>query len=148
MYFIFFLILISFLQTTLLPLNLVLLILISRSFIVSEKQNLWLAFWFGLLVSFLSGFPLGSLSIIYLFIVALVQSIKKAQFVSHWVFILPLSFILLLFDHLVRNLVIGASFNFIPVIIQTALALPVYLLVRLYEERFIPKAGIRLKVGK
>lgn len=142
------LMLLSFLQSALIPFNLVFLVIITRSFITAEKTNYWLAFWFGILLSLLIGLPLGPLSIIYLLSAGLVQAIKKAQFASHWAVILPLSVVLLFFDHGIRSILMGSSFAPGPVLVQSALVLPVYFIVRVWEERFIPRAEIRLKVGK
>lgn len=142
------LILISFIQSSLLPFNLVFLIIIARSFITGDETNYFLAFGFGILLSLLSGLPLSSLSLVYLIAVAAVFAVKRAQFASHWAVILPLSAILLLLDHGARSAVTGSSLSPLSLLIQAILGLPVYFLVRLWEERFIPRGEIKLKVGK
>lgn len=142
------LIFLSFLQATILPWNLILIILISRSFITDEKDNFYLAFGFGLFLSLLLGYSLGVLSLIYLICVAGVGLVKKTQLVSQWFAILPISLILLLFDHLAESLIFGSRENFLSVLPQLILVLPVYFLIRFWEERFIPKKEIKLKVGK
>ncbi|MCL5784509.1 MAG: hypothetical protein M1142_04120 [Patescibacteria group bacterium] len=140
------LIFLSFLQATLLPFNLVLLVLISRSFLKEEKSNYWLAFSFGLLLSFLLNYPLGSLSILYLVEVAIIHFIRRAEFASHWLVVLPLSFVFLLADQFVQSKLLGFSLNFWPLVPQVVLSVPIYLLIRFWEERFIPRADVKLKI--
>lgn len=138
----------SFLQGAFIPLNLVLVFLIIRSFIVDDRENLWLAFGFGLLLSLLLNYPLGSLSILYVIVTELVKLIKKTHLASFWLAILPLSFLALLFNRLIIWVLGGGSFNFWWVVLEVSLVLPAYFVVRLWEERFVTRKDIRLKVGK
>ena len=73
------LIIAAFLQTTILPIDLVLLILICRTYIKSEKSNLYLAFAFGLLNSHLNLNLLGLQSLVYLFFVQTTESLSKMR---------------------------------------------------------------------
>jgi hypothetical protein len=144
------LIFISFLQGALLPFDLMLLILTVRSFVVDEKLNYWLAFGFGLLLSLLLGFPLGSLSLIYLLATAVVYSVKRTEFASNWLIVVPLVVILLIVDSLLQNLLMSSGFtsgiSVSVLLAEVFLVLPIYFLIRFWEERFIPKKDIRLKV--
>ncbi|MDO8638949.1 MAG: hypothetical protein Q7R43_05210 [Candidatus Daviesbacteria bacterium] len=142
------LIFISFLEGTILPFDLVLIILISRSFIVAEKSNYFLAFFFGLLVSLLLGYPLGLLSLIYLFAVFISHIIKTTDLAAYWIVVLPLTFFLLLFEQLILKLLNISNFNLTRLIIPTILVLPTYFIVRFWEERFIVTKEIKLKMGK
>lgn len=142
------LLLISFLQVTIIPLELILLILISRSFIVEEKFNFWLAFLIGLVLSLLTGYPLGFLSLLYLFVVKLTSLIKKLTFTNNWFSILPITLFFLIMEQGIKKINYGINWNLQTLIIETILILPVYLIVRFWEERFIPQKEIRLKVGK
>ena len=142
------LILISFLQATFLPLNLVLIFLICRSFIVEDNTNYWLAFGFGLLLSLLLGFPLGSLSFIYLVGIFMVYLAKRTHFASHWLVIVPLALGIIVFDQVLENLALGFNLNFKSIIIQIILVLPAYFMILFWEERFIARKDIRLKIGK
>ena len=129
----------SFLQGALLPFDLVLIFLIVRSFISSGKENLWLAFGFGLLVSVLQGSILGFFSLIYLAAVVTAHLIRKTHLASHWIAILPLSIIFLLAEHLLVNIFLGSSLNYGFLLVETALVLPFYFALRLWEERFVVK---------
>lgn len=146
--FIVILILLSFLEGTIIPFDLVLMILIARSFIVAEKSNYYLAFFFGLLVSLLLGYPLGLLSLIYLFAVVVSHIIKTTNLKAYWIVVLPLTFFLLLFEQFIFKLLNISNFNLSYLLIPTILVLPVYLIVRVWEERFIVAKDIKLKVGK
>lgn len=138
--------LLCFLQEAFLPFNLVLLILVSRAFVVDEKENYYLAFIFGLLLSFLAGYPLGVLSIIYLIIVFAIHIFRRIQFVTHPLIVIPIAAIALYLDALIRSLLLSSSLNFWQLLPQTLLIIPVYFIILFWEERFIPKKDIKLKV--
>jgi cell shape-determining protein MreD len=138
----------AFIQSTLVPINLVLLILMARSFETTDKANYFLAFFFGTLFSLLSGFPLGSLSLAYLVMVAFIYFIKKVEFSSHWLILLPLSLALFSADCFLQGFLMGSSFNLRIVFGEIMLILPVFLLVKFWEERFIPETNVKLKLGK
>ncbi|MDO8570740.1 MAG: hypothetical protein Q7R97_04115 [Candidatus Daviesbacteria bacterium] len=146
--FIVILILLSFLEGTIIPFDLVLMILIARSFIVAEKSNYYLAFCFGLLVSLLLGYPLGLYSLIYLFAVAISHIIKTTNLKAYWIVVLPLTFSLLLFEQAILKLLNISNFNLSLLLVPTILMLPVYFIVRVWEERFIVAKDIKLKMGK
>lgn len=138
----------SLLQTTLLSLDLVVLVLIARAFILDEKSNFWLAFGFGLILALLSGYPLGSLSLAYLLVVAVVSSIRKTPLDTHPLIIVPMTFILLACIAWLEKILFGMKLSMGIIILETILVLPVYLILRFWEERFIPKKDIKLKMGK
>lgn len=141
------LIIASFLQSTILPLDLVLIILICRAFIREEEENLYLTFAFGLLVSLLNGNLLGFQSIIYLLIVFLTQLISKSRLSKNSLLIIPLSFVFLTFNNMAASLFTNQSIQLFPkIILETVLCLPVFYLLRVWEERFIPRKEIKLKV--
>jgi len=143
---------VTFFQGALLPVNLVLMVILVKSFVTNSPSNYWLAFLFGLLVSLLSGYPLGLVSILYLIFVAVVYIVKQVEFSSHWLLTFALIFILLTANRIVLDLFTGASFgsgvNSGVMLAEAVLILPVLFLVRLWEERFIPPSAIRLKVSR
>ncbi len=140
------LILFCFLQEAFLPFNLVLLVLVSRAFVVSEKENYYLAFAFGLLLSFLAGFSLGVLSITYLSLVFVIHIFRRIQFVTHPLIVIPIAAVSLFLDSTIRSLFISSSLNLMSFITQIILIIPVYFATLFWEERFIPKKDIKLKV--
>ena len=141
------LILCAFLQTTILPIDLVLPALIFRSYIVSDKSNLYLAFFFGLLVAHLSGTNLGVQSLIYLLIVELIRVISRIPALNTILTIIPITFLALTFNSVVLAIFNGSSIQLWPeILLESVAALPVYLLIRFWEERFVVRPEIKLKI--
>lgn len=141
------LIIASFLQSTIFSLDLVLIILICRSYIRPGRNNLYLAFGFGLFNSQLNLTAFGLQSIIYLFIVAITESLSRSRLAGNPLIIIPLSFFLISFDQIVLSMVVGQSIRIFPTnLIGSLLSLPILYVVRLWEERFIVRSGIKLKV--
>lgn len=142
------LIITSFLQSAIIPLDLVLVILICRAFVKEEKENFYLAFGFGILVPFLNGHILGLQSIIYLLIVFLTHLISKSRFAKNSLYlIVPSSFVFLSLSSMVNSLLTHMSIQLFPrVILETLLCVPVFYFLRVWEERFIVRKDIKLKV--
>jgi len=135
------LIFIAFLQTSVLPLNIVLIILICRSYLRTDKANLFLAFAFGLLLSYLNLNLMGFLSIIYLIIIQATQILSKTRLAGNSLLIVPLVFIALSINDLLLR-----DFNLTKIILESIFSLPIFYIVRIWEERFIVRKEIRLKV--
>lgn len=135
------LIIASFVQSTILPIDLVLIILICRSYVKSDQTNLFLAFGFGLLVSHLELTPFGLPAIIYLLIVQITQTFAKSRLAGNWLLIIPISLVFLSLNQLTISMQLSTK-----VIIESLLALPIFYIVRLWEERFILQKEIKLKV--
>ena len=141
------LIILSFLQASLIPVDFILLALIARSFVSSDKSNYFLAFAFGILVSLLSGKLLGSPSIFYIFPVFLASLLRKSPFLTNPVLVFLSAAFLVILAHILKVLQ-GVSPNFILVAMEVAFILPVYFAVRFWEERFVPGKEIKLKMGR
>lgn len=141
------LIIASLLQATFLPINLTLIVLICRSFIKTEKSNLILAFGFGLLASHLNLSKLGIESILYIVIIQLTQLISKTRLTSNFLFIVPITFVFLSLERVALSLTGNESVILFPtVLIESLISLPVFFLVRVWEERFIVKRDIKLRM--
>lgn len=141
------LIIASFLQATVMPLDLVLIVLILRGLIKDDKVSLYLGFAFGLLMSHLLFIPWGLLSIVYVVLVQITMVLARTQLSQSLLTVVPLCFVLLSINLGVLSLVGHQSFQLWPkVIIEALLSLPVYYLIRFWEERFIVKKEIRLKI--
>lgn len=138
----------AFVQITLLPFEIVVIVIILRSFLVTDRTNYYLAFALGLLLAFLSGYPLGIFSLIYLGMVMIIYLLKKAHFISHWMGATVVSVILLLGYHLLEKFLLGLSLNQSTYFIELALILPIFIILKFFEERFTPALGVKLKVGK
>lgn len=140
------LIIAAFLQTTILPLDLVLLILICRAYIKPDKSNLYLSFAFGLLISHLNLESLGLQSLIYLIIIAATESLSKSRLAGNPLLIIPISLILLSLNQIMNSLISHQTFELSKLIFASLLSLPILYLVRLWEERFIVRKEIKLKI--
>lgn len=133
------LIIASFLQTTIVPIDLVLLILISRAYLKSDKSSLYLGFAFGLLIGHLNLTGLGITSLVYVLIIAATQVLSKLRLASNPLLIVPISFVFLSLDQLV-------TWDISRIIFSSLLSLPIFFLIRLWEERFIVQKEIKLKL--
>lgn len=142
------LVLLSFLQSALSFFQIILLALIARSFLVSDRKNYWLAFGLGLLLTLLTDIKLGSLSVVYILTVVLVYFVKERSVGSHWWVLLPVTMLMLGVDSLIKMMLLGSSLDIFPILWQTVLILPVYFCLKIWEERFVVKKEIRLKVRK
>lgn len=140
------LIIVSFLQATIVPIDLVLIILLCRSFIKTEKANLYLAFAFGLVLSHLSNTLMGVQSIIFLVMMVAVEEMSRLRLSQNALFIVPISLAAISINAVVLSLLGHTSLVLIPKIFGALLALPVFYLVRFWEERFIIRKDIRLKI--
>lgn len=129
------LIIISFVQTAIWPLDLVLIILISRAYLKAQKSNLFLAFFLGLLISHLTLGPMGIKSIVYLAVVQIIQVLSKSRLAGHPFLIVPLSFVFSLLDG-----------NFYLAVVVAISSLPIFYLIKLWEERFSPAKEIKLRI--
>lgn len=139
------LIIASFLQTTIIPVDLVLLILICRSYIKSDKSNLYLAFAFGLLTSHLNLGTFGIQSLIYLGVVQVTQMLSKIRLAGNPLLIVPISLIFLSLNQVVNSLQSHTTWEFSGVILISILSLPTLYLIRFWEERFIVQKGVKLR---
>lgn len=141
------LIIVSFLQSTIIPVDLVLIILICRSYIRSDRANLFLAFGFGLFNGHLNLTPLGLQSFIYLILVGFTEGLSRSRLAGNSLMIVPLILIFLTVNRLVLSIFMQTSFQLFPFIFwQALIALPVFYLVRSWEERFIVRKEIKLKL--
>ncbi len=140
------LIIASFLQTTILPIDLVLLILICRAYIKSDKSNLYLAFAFGLFLSFLSLANFGLESVIFLVVIQATQMLSKSRLAGNPLLVIPVSLFFLTLNQLINFPFNFQTLHFLKLFLEAILALPMLYLVRLWEERFVVQKGIKLKV--
>lgn len=146
--FIFIIILAAFLQTAAIPVDLVLLLILSRSLITTDSLNLYLAFFAGILLGLLTPTNLGFYALFFIFISWVGQLLRKTPLISNILTILPISFIAVLALSLVLKLFQGESINLTHILVDTLLSLPIYIGVRFWEERFIVPTGIKLKMSR
>lgn len=136
----------AFLQATILPIDLVLLILICRSYIKAEKSNLYLAFAIGLVVGHLTLAPAGLMSLIYLSIVTLTQILSASRLAGNPLLIVPIAFVFLSLSQITNLYFSHQTFKLFNLILVSLLSLPLLYLIRIWEERFIVPKDIKLKI--
>lgn len=140
------LIIAAFLQTTIVPIDLVFLILICRAYIKSEKTNLYLAFALGVLTAHLNLTNLGFQSLIYLTSVMGTEALAKSRLAGNPFLIVPVAFVFLTGEIMVNSVVNHQTWEFSKIIFASFLSLPTLFLLRLWEERFIVRKEIKLRV--
>lgn len=144
---IFILVIASFLQSTILPIDLVLLILLCRSYLQPDKSNLLLAFAFGLLDSHLTLNTIGFHSLIYLTLVGLTETLSKSRLAGNPILIIPLSFILISIYQITQSIITSQLIQLFPKsLLEAFISFPILYLIRLWEERFIVRKGIKLRM--
>jgi rod shape-determining protein MreD len=145
---IFILILLSFLQATFIPLDLVLIVILVRSYISADNKNLSLAFAFGLFVSFLNHQTLGVESLVYLLLVTVTHLLSKSPVSRNFLAVLPVILILLFLHSLILSLALRESLSIWPkILIEALLILPIYISLKFWEERFVVRPDVKLKLN-
>lgn len=140
----------SLVQTSLLPtnvnLNLILLVLVSKSFISYELKNYYLALAGGLLLGYFQSVNLGFWALIFLAIVLLTHFLRRLPISANSLTVIPISIFIIVLAAFTESLYLDQSFNILQIVIQAILMLPIFGAVRLWEERFVPKGEIKLKI--
>lgn len=136
----------AFLQITILPVDLVLLILICRAYLKSEKSNLYLGFAFGLLISHLNLTNLGFQSVVYLIIIQVTESLSKLRLSGNPLLIIPISLVFLFLNQIANSMITHTTLEFSKVALASGFSLPILYLIRFWEDRFIVRKEIKLKV--
>lgn len=144
---IFILIVVAFLQASFLGINLCLSIILARSLCLEDKSNFFLALVFGLFLGLLSSTNIGVWAIIFIVVVKIANLLRRLPFAANLITIFPLSLIIFLGVHFVLSLVLKKSLDFNLALIEALVTLPVYILVRFWEERFTIHSEIKLKIS-
>jgi hypothetical protein len=145
-FFIIFLILAALIQSSFLSINLCLVILICRSLIVDEPLNYWAGFFIGIFLGLLQGQNIGFWPLIFLLMIKIASVLKSLPFSSNIFTVLPISLVLLSLTTGIENIFLHQMIDFKKVIIETLISFPIYLIFRFWEERFVVKNDIKLKI--
>lgn len=140
------LVILSFIQSTILPLELVLEIILLRAFLKLDRANLYLAFGFGLIIAFLGHFTLGLQSMIYLLLVVFVHFLSKTPLSKNIFTCISTVIVLLTFNDLVSVLFLHTQIGWIKILFELLFAFPIYFILKIWEERFIVRPDIKLKI--
>ncbi len=141
------LILIGFILVTLIPLDLSLIFLLLRTFIRPTRENLIIAFGLGLLISLLNHSQLGVESLVFLFFTELVYLISTSTLTRNIYTSVTILGIFLGLYQLIEGLIGRQTIQLWPRIpIEILVSVPTYIVLRIWEERFITRKDIKLKV--
>lgn len=136
----------AFLQSAFLGVNLVMVILIARALVVSDRENLFLAFFGGLILSFLTQVNLGYYPLIFILIVKLGELVKTFP-VSFNLFMIFLSGAVLVAIAGGLNVVfINQEMSLYTHLFEAILVVPFYFFIKLWEERFVVKSHMKLRM--
>lgn len=138
--------LLALLQTTFIPLDLVLIFLVCRSFVSSGRSNFYLAFCFGIMVSLMATKPVATFAIFYLLSVEVVQILKRTELSNYWLAILPISILVFLLENLLDIVMFGSWFSWTKILSQLGVVLPFFVGLKIWHERFVGQKDFRLKL--
>src|SRR3989344_2623190 len=123
------LVLLAFLQTTLIPINLVLIVIILRAYIKVDLANLWLT------------------PILYLVLVNVTHLLAKSPLSKNIFSMVPLVVLASVMIEFLTTQPFGSTPRFLPrVVIEGVLSLPIYLILKVWEDRFVVRSQIKLKM--
>lgn len=136
----------ALIQTAVLPLNLCLILLIVRSLSLVDRSNFYLAFFGGIILGVLSSTNIGFWPLTFLTAVVLCQTIKKIPVLSNLFFISLTAVSLILFTSFLQFLVYRQNIDIKIVFFEILLLVPGFFLIRFWEDRFVVKTGIKLRL--
>lgn len=144
-----FIILSAFLQTSFLGVNLVLLIIIARSFLMENKVNYFLALFSGILLGLLSAQNIGFWPIILLVGIKIAHMIRKLPFNISVITFLPVIIICVLIAASAELLFLKQTINWTKVILEIVIGIPIFIFIRFWEDKFfIRPSTVKLKIRK
>ena len=141
-----FITLFAFMQSAFLPINLVLVVIIARGLSFDDRDNLILAFFGGLILAFLNQVNLGYYPLIFLLIIKFSGLIKKLPISFNPLMIFLSGSLLISLTAFLNSLFINQYLEIYPHLVEVILVLPAYFLIKLWEEKFIVKSYIKLKI--
>lgn len=137
MRFLLLLVIAGFAQSSFFPLNLCLLILLSRMLLVDAKFNLTYAFVGGAILSFLTSHNLAFYGAAFLIVAKLTQVFKASPLSANLITaLIYASLVILSFDFL-EHLILQTHYSFLISGFEILLFVPVYLIYLFWEERFV-----------
>lgn len=142
------LILSIFIQTAFLPINLFLIILICRNFLTDRPTNYFYAFCGGIFLGLMSYVNLGFWPLVFIVMTKVIQLIKLTPISSKFFIIIPASFLIILTVGFLEQIFLNQSLSLEKVIIETLLIIPIFFVLKIWEERFIVRSDIRLKIKR
>ena len=142
------LILAALLQTTFIPVNLVLILILARSFIAEDRSNYFAAFGAGIILGVMSTQNIGIWATIFLVVVRIIHLIKRLPIFENARTFLPTALLILLTVKFFEMLIFSQKTDYRVVVIEAVVSMPIFWMIRIWEERFIVKPQIKLKLRR
>lgn len=139
----------AFVQTSFLGINLVMLIVVARSFVMETKANYFLAFFAGILLGLLSAQNIGFWPLILLVGVKIGHVIRKLPFSISVLTFMPVAVASVLIAAGAEFLFLKQTINWTKVIIEILCSIPIFAFIRFWEDKFfIRPSTVKLKLRK
>ena len=135
-----------FLQTSFVPLNLVLILMISRAFIVEDIANYYIAFFAGLFLGIMSIYNIGFWPLVLLIVVKLLNLSKKLPLSKNAFTIGLVALIIVSGVSFLEAKIYHQTFEWAKVLIESIITIPLVYLMRIWEHRYVVKPELKLKI--
>lgn len=113
---------------------------------MDDKSNLYLAFFGGILLGLLMSVNIGFYTLLFIIIVEILRMLRRFAISANILVVPPITFVFLLVISYLEQLFFHQTFSLGNLIVQALLALPIYILVRFWEERFVVAPPLKLKI--
>lgn len=137
----------AFLQSAFLPVNLVLSLVAARAIIIDDKSNLYLAFFGGLILSFLMQVNLGYYPLLFILIVKMGALIKKLPVSFNLLTITVSAAVLIITAGALNAILIKEQFDLKLIFTEIVTTLLFYYSIKFWEERFSASTHTKLKLN-
>ncbi len=139
----------SFLQTSFLGINVVLIIIIARSFLMENKANYFLALFSGILLGLLSAQNIGFWPLILLLGTKIAHVLRKMPFNISIITFIPVLIVCVVLAAAAELLFLNQTINWTKVVIEVIVGLPIFTFIRFWEDKFfIRPSTVKLKLRK
>lgn len=136
----------AFLQSAFLGVNLVLVLIVARGLVVDDREALFLGFFGGLILGFLTQVNLGYYPLVFILTIKAAGVLKKLPVAFNLLTVLLFGAVLIILNAFLNSLFIGQMFDVYPHLIEIVLVLAFYFPVKFWEERFIVKKQAKLRI--
>lgn len=144
--FIVLLVLSAFVQSAFLPINLCLVLIISRSFVEERSSNLIASFLCGIFLGLLTVTNIGFWALTFLAVSKIVHILRNLPLTNSPRLIAPIALVIIIAVSFLEQVFLGQKMNVLKIGFETLLTIPVYIFIRFWEERFVVKSPTRLKI--
>lgn len=144
--FIVLLVLSAFVQSAFLPVNLCLVLIISRSFVEERSSNLIASFLCGIFLGLLTATNIGFWAVTFLIVSKVLHILRNLPLTNNPRLIVPIALIVIVVVSFLEQIFLGQKINLLKIGVETLLTIPVFIFIRFWEDRFVVKAPTRLKI--